>query len=149
MICGALRAAHASKSFMKSILPLCAVVVLLVSVSACSKKSAGNPSAGTPASGDSNALATVVPVAAPTSPAASAAVNSLPQVAQAIESRQYENAVQTLVQLKPATAQMTDAQRLQYQQAVRDATTALLGVKDRDPAAKAAYDKLSRAATGR
>jgi hypothetical protein len=44
---------------------------------------------------------------------------------------------------------MTEAQRLQYQQALRNATTALLQAKDRDPAAKAAYEKLSRAATGR
>ena len=44
---------------------------------------------------------------------------------------------------------MTDAQRLQYQQAVRDATTALLNAKANNPAAQAAYDKLSRAATGR
>lgn len=134
---------------MKKILSRCALVALLFSLSACSKKNEGSADVSAPAGGDSNTPAPAAAAVAPASPAVTAAVNSLPEVTKAMENRQYEAAVQTLVQMKPATVQMTEAQRLQYQQAVRDATTALLGVKDRDPAAKAAYEKLSRAATGR
>lgn len=127
---------------MKKFLQLGIVVGLLTVLPACSKKSEAVTEAPAPDT-------TTAAPAPPANPAAAAAVQSLPQVSQAIQGGQYENAVQTLVQMQPATAQMTDAQRLQYQQAVREATTALLGAKDRDPAAKAAYDKLSRSATGR
>lgn len=66
-----------------------------------------------------------------------------------MQTGQYESAVNTLTQMKLTTPQMTDAQRLQYQQAVRDAATALLSVREKDPAARAAYEKLSQSATGR
>lgn len=66
-----------------------------------------------------------------------------------MQAGQYESAVNTLTQMKQMTPQMTDAQRLQYQQAVRDAATALLNVREKDPAARAAYEKLSQSATGR
>lgn len=130
---------------MKKLLPLCVLVVVLGSLSACSKKSDTASAAAPP----SNSPATANAPTPSNPPAAVAAANALPAVTKAIQRQQYETAVDTLVQMKPATAQMTDAQRLQYQQAVRDATTALLGVKERDPAAKAAYEKLSRSATGR
>jgi len=130
---------------MKKLFSLCILAVILGTLSACSKKNEDNAGAS---AAPSTPETTITP-AQPNNPATVAAVNSLPEVAKALQSQQYETAVQTLVQMKPATAQMTDAQRLQYQQAVRDATTALIGVKDRDPAAKAAYDKLSRSATGR
>ena len=100
---------------------------------------------------------TPAPVAEPAAPVATppvaanaaAPMLSLPQVTQAVQNRQYDQAVQVLTELKPASAQMTEAQRLQYQQAVRDTTLALLQAQDKDPAAKAAYDKLSRSVTGR
>ncbi len=128
---------------MNKLICLATVVGLLTSLTACSKKSEASTEVAAPE-----------PVAAPANPAppnpvATTAVQSLPEVTKAIEGGQYDSAVQTLVQIQPATAQMTDAQRLQYQQAVRDATTALLKAKAGNPAAQAAYDKLSRTATGR
>lgn len=119
-------------------------VGLLAIVTACSSKDESNAAVTPPDPTATAANPTVQPT-----PATTAAIQSLPQVSQAFQTGQYEKAVQTLVEMKTATTQMTDAQRLQYQQAVRDATTALLGAKDRDPAAKAAYEKLSRSATGR
>jgi len=124
---------------MKKLIYLGALFGLLTALTACSKKDEP-PEATEPA-------AAVDPT--PPNPVATAAVQSLPEVSQAIQGGQYETAVQTLVQMQPITAQMTDAQRLQYQQAVRDATTALLSAKAGNPAAQAAYDRLSRAATGR
>ena len=119
---------------------------VLLSLTACSKKTETTQEVTPSAAGG---VAATANTPQQTDPVATAAVQSLPGVSKAIQGGQYENAVQTLVQMKPATAQMTDMQRLQYQQAVRDATTALIGAKDRDPAAKAAYEKLSRSATGR
>ncbi|MEK7781297.1 MAG: hypothetical protein AAB370_07335 [Verrucomicrobiota bacterium] len=129
---------------MKPFLALSTLTALLLALPGC-KDNAGTAET-TPVPETAATPATPVPQP---SPAANAAISSLPDVARAMQSGQYESAVQTLTQMKPATAQMTDAQRLQYQQVVRDATTALLGAMDRDPAAKAAYDKLSRSQTGR
>ena len=129
---------------MKIVIRSLAVSCLIVTLTACSKKDEATSELNTPTTADASTNAPQLAY-----PVATATIQSLPDVSKAIQGGQYETAVQTLVQMKPATAQMTDAQRLQYQQAVRDATTVLISVKDRNPAAQAAYDKLSRSATGR
>jgi uncharacterized lipoprotein YajG len=145
MTCGTHLAADVSKSLMKKILLSLAPILLLGALIGCSKsdqtaEETAPPAAATPAD--------PVAVAQP-SQSANAAINSLPQVNQAVQNRQYENAVQTLNQIQPLTLQMSDQQRLQYQQARQDAAKALIQAMGTDPAAKAAYEKLSRAATGR
>jgi hypothetical protein len=57
--------------------------------------------------------------------------------------------VDTLVQAKASFQNLSDADRAQYQQQVRNATTALLSAKDSDPKAAAAYKRLSQSMTGR
>jgi hypothetical protein len=54
---------------------------------------------------------------------------------------------QLLFKLKSASAQMTDAQRLQYQQAVRNITLAMFHAQDKDPAVKINYGKSNRSVT--
>lgn len=146
MICGARPIASAFNYPMKKLIRLGVIVCLLVTLTACSKKTESTQELTPPAAGSDAAPATTPQQP---DPVVTAAVQSLPQVSKAIQGGQYENAVQTLVQMKPATAQMTDMQKLQYQQAVRDATSALINAMGSDPAAKAAYEKLSRSATGR
>lgn len=122
-------------------------VALLNALVGCSKSKEATTEAA-PATVETGTAATAAPLGQPNA-SANAAMNSLPQVTQAMQNRQYENAVLTLNQIQPLTAQMSEAQRLQYQQARQDATAALIQVMNQDPAAKAAYENLSRAATGR
>ena len=118
--------------------------VVFAGLTACAPKKEAqietSPPVAEPAAPTTTATATV----SPASP-----MMSLPQVTEAVQNLEYDRAVQGLAGLKAARAQMTDAQRLQYQQAVRDTTLALLQAQDKDPAAKAAYEKLSRVVTGR
>ncbi len=73
----------------------------------------------------------------------------LTDVSKAVQNRNYDDAVETLAKLKPLSAQMTDQQRIQYQQALVNTTEALARAKDKDPRAAAAYEKLSRSILGR
>jgi len=130
---------------MKTLIKLCALITVATSILGCSKQteSVGTavvPVTNQPAVSESHS---------PQPGGAVGTLNSLPEVSKAMQSGQYESAVNTLTQMKLTTPQMTDEQRLQYQQAVRDAATALLNVREKDPAARAAYEKLSQSATGR
>ncbi len=121
-------------------------LVFIAVLSSCSKKSDSTLDAPSPPAADPVAANT--PKATAVNTSATQVVPSQ-QVIQDIKAKQYERAVDTLVQIKPQVAQMTDMQRLQYQQAVRDAMNALAAAQDTDPAAKAAYNRMSRAITGR
>jgi hypothetical protein len=130
---------------MNNVIKLCAILTVAALLAGCSKKTEGGGLEVVPATNEQAVAAS----AAPQTGGAVAKLNSLPEVSRAIQSGQYVSAVDTLTQMKQMTPQMTDAQRLQYQQAVRDAATALLAVREKDPAARAAYQKLSQSATGR
>lgn len=131
---------------MKTIPRYLTSLVFIIALSSCSKKSDATVDSSIPTAADSTAAKT--PAATTVNTPASQGVPSQ-QVIQDIKTKQYDRAVNTLVQIKPQVAQMTDAQRLQYQQAVRDAMNALAAAQNTDPAAKAAYNKMSRAITGR
>jgi len=73
----------------------------------------------------------------------------LSDVSQAVQRGQYDGAVNTLSQLSGMTANMTDEDRAKYYQALRATTDALLQAKEKDAAAKAAYQRLSRSVLGR
>lgn len=130
---------------MKNVIKLCAMLTVAALLAGCSKKAESGGTEVVPATNEQ----AIAGSAAPQTGGAVTTLNSLPEVSKAIQSGQYVSAVDTLTQMKQMTPQMTDAQRLQYQQAVRDAATALLAVREKDPAARAAYQKLSQSATGR
>jgi PBP1b-binding outer membrane lipoprotein LpoB len=130
---------------MKNLTRYLTSLVFMIALSGCSKKGDSTADAPSPTVTDTAAK---TPTATPTTSPASQGVPSQ-QVIQDIKAKQYDRAVDTLVQIKPQVAQMTDSQRLQYQQAVRDAMNALAAAQNTDPAAKAAYNKMSRAITGR
>ncbi len=129
---------------MKITIPILCVAVALLA--GCSKKEA--PAASIPPPSQPETAAPPVAATLPHQPVSQAVANAIPEISKAVQSGQYDSAVQQLQQLKPMTAQMSDAQRLQYQQALRDTTAALVNAGN-NPAAKAAYEKLSRMATGR
>jgi len=130
---------------MKTLLELCALITVATSLLGCSRQT---DSAGPEAVPTTNQQ-TSHDISSPQTGSSVNTLTSLPEVSKAMQTGQYESAVNTLTQMKLATPEMTDAQRLEYQQAVRDAATALLNVREKDPAARAAYEKLSRSATGR
>jgi PBP1b-binding outer membrane lipoprotein LpoB len=130
---------------MKTLTRYLTSLVFMIALSGCSKKGDSTVDAPSPTLADAAAK---TPTATPTTSPASQGVPSQ-QVIHDIKAKQYDRAVDTLVQIKPQVAQMTDSQRLQYQQAVRDAMNALAAAQNTDPAAKAAYNKMSRAITGR
>jgi outer membrane murein-binding lipoprotein Lpp len=73
----------------------------------------------------------------------------LSDVGQAVQRGQYEGAVQTLSQLSTMQSSMSEEDRIRYHQALRATTEALMQAKERDAAAKAAYQRLSRSVLGR
>jgi hypothetical protein len=121
------------------------VAALLAGAAGCSK----NESAAidnTPAA----PAASIAQQPAPAKPTVvTPAVASLKNVTPSIQQGNYEAAVDTLVQAKASFQNLSDADRAQYQQQVRNATTALLSAKDSDPKAAAAYKRLSQSMTGR
>jgi len=116
--------------------------VPLIALIGCSK---GEENAGgtNTDSKDSQAVA-----ASDNSPSAQKGAIPTVEIRQAVQQGQYDRAVDVLAQSRPVGPQVTDAQRLRYQQAMQEAAAALLA-KQNDPAAKAAYDRLARSATGR
>jgi PBP1b-binding outer membrane lipoprotein LpoB len=127
---------------MKTITRYLTSLVFIAALSSCSKQN------DTAVEAPATSVADTAPAATIVNTSASQGVPSQ-QVIQDIKTKQYDRAVDTLVQIKPQVAQMTDMQRLQYQQAVRDAMNALAAAQNTDPVAKAAYNKMSRAITGR
>ena len=111
----------------------------LVFAQGCSKSEEASP----------DSPAAEAPVTESSPPAGAPPAVPTAEVKQAIQNRQYDRAVDTLTQVAPTVNRMSDAQRLQYQQAVQDAAAALLAAQNSDPAAKAAYNRLARTATGR
>jgi len=117
---------------------------------ACSKKetTVGNSPVEQPIT-NAPAAAAPEPTAAVAPQQASETPVILTDVSKAVQNRNYDDAVETLAKLKPLSAQMTDQQRIQYQQALVNTTEALARAKDKDPRAAAAYEKLSRSILGR
>ena len=131
---------------MKTLTRYLTSLIFIAALSSCSKK--GDSAMDAPSPSVADPAAAKAPAATVVNTPASQAVPSQ-QIIQDIKTKQYDRAVDTLVQIKPQVTQMTDMQRLQYQQAVRDAMNALAAAQNTDPAAKAAYNKMSRAITGR
>jgi hypothetical protein len=88
--------------------------VVLAGLTACSAKKEALIETSPPVAEPISRATSVTATSNPAEP-----VMTLPQVTEAVQNRQYDRAVEGLAGLKAASAQMTDAQRLQYQQAVR------------------------------
>ena len=122
------------------------VLLLATGLTACSKKDEA-------ATG--NTTATPTATHTPQQPSASASISTSPasaqlqNVAASIQQRNYDAAVDVLVQTKVSLQNLSEADRVQFQQQVRNATTALLSAKTTDPKAAAAYKRLSESMTGR
>jgi len=115
-------------------------VLMLASITACSKKEAA---VVPPAESD--------PVPAQKSQAANAGNTGQldTQVGTALQQRNYDAAVDALAQSGPSNQNLSDAQRIQYMQELQRTMDALARAAQTDAAAKAAYVRLGRVATGR
>ena len=71
------------------------------------------------------------------------------QVGTALQQQNYKAAVDTLAQVSSARQSLSDAQRIQYTQQLQRTMDALAQAATTDAAAKAAYERLGRIATGR
>jgi hypothetical protein len=114
--------------------------LMLATFTACSKKE--TPAASTPPPD---------PVPAQQSDAANAGrIGQLEnQVGTALQQKNYTVAVDSLAQVSRDSQKLSDAQRIQYMQQLKQTMDALAQAAQTDPAAKAAYDRLGRVATGR
>lgn len=115
-------------------------VLMLATLTACSKK---ETSAVPPASSD--------PVPAQQADAGSADnIGQMEkQVGTALQQRNYTAAVDALAQAASSSQSLSDAQRIQYMQQMQRTMDALAKAAENDAAAKAAYQRLGRVATGR
>jgi hypothetical protein len=133
---------------MKLFMRMLSVMTLALVIQACTKKETEVPPAPTPTAETSPSPAPQpgAPVAGGTPVNNSAELNS---ANQAIQQLKYEAAVDALTKVQPTTSTMSDAQRLQYAQQVRNTSELLIQAMPTDPKAKAAYEKLGRNLLGR
>lgn len=153
---------------MKAALVLIGVACLALAVAGCKKEQAVNaPDAAAQASdpaadeaaaqaardAQAQAAAEQARIAQQQQEAANAAQAAqeipLSDVSQAVSRGQYDGAVSTLSQLSGMQSSMSDEDKARYQQALRATTEALMQAKERDAAAKAAYQRLGRQVLGR
>lgn len=144
---------------MKSIHLIAGMALTGLLLAGCGKKD--DPAAGAPATDP--AAEQAAQAAPPPPPDDSAAIAAqaareqqqiaqeipLNEVSQAVQKGQYEGAVNTLGNLGGSAQYMSDEDRARYYQALRATTEALMRAKETDPAAKAAYQRLSRQTLGR
>ena len=133
---------------MKLVVPIVSVTAVALAFSACTKMDTEAPSSPTPTADTSPAPApqpgTPVPNAQPVHVSA-----ELISANQALKQRNYDAAVDALAKVQPTTSTMSDAQRLQYAQQIRNTSELLIQAMGSDPKAKAAYEKLGRNVLGR
>lgn len=131
---------------MTKFLALAFALLLATGLTACSKKDEV-------ATENTTVAPTVTHIsqqpAASTTTIATPASAQLQNVSASIQQRNYDAAVDVLVQTKVSMQNLSEADRAQFQQQVRNATTALLSAKTTDPKAAAAYERLSKSMTGR
>jgi hypothetical protein len=133
---------------MRLVLRIVSLMTVALVFQACTKKETEAPSAPTPTAETSPSPAPQpgTPVSGGTPVNVSAELNS---ANQALQQRNYDAAVDALAKVQPTTSTMSDAQRLQYAQQVRNTSELLIQAMGTDPKAKAAYEKLGRNALGR
>ena len=131
-----------------SFLRIVSLMTVALVFQACTKKETEAPSAPTPTAETppSPAPQPGTPVSGGTPVNVSAELNS---ANQALQQRNYDAAVDALAKVQPTTSTMSDAQRLQYAQQVRNTSELLIQAMPTDPKAKAAYEKLGRNVLGR
>jgi len=132
-------------SYMKRSHHYLLAALLLAALTACSKKEAPAP----PPAPDP-APAAQSPTAQPTTAVKPVDTVQLEnQVGTALQQQNYNAAVDTLAQVNSASQNLTDEQRRQYLQQLQRTMDALAQKAATDAAAKAAYERLGRIATGR
>jgi outer membrane biosynthesis protein TonB len=114
--------------------------LLLATLAACSKKEA----AAVP-----QASSDPVPAQQTGGDSADKIVQLQNQVGTALERKNYTAAADALAQVSPSSQTLSDAQRIQYMQQLRQTMDMLARAAETDPAAKAAYERLGQVATGR
>jgi hypothetical protein len=120
------------------------VFMLGLLMAACHKEDSSNN-----ASGDS---ATVIGGELSTPPDFMGRVDVASQTqaaADALSKQDYESTVGNLIQAKLSYDQMTEAQKLKYDQQVQDTTIKLMEAAQRDAKAAEAYQNFGRLMTGR
>lgn len=130
---------------MKSTACKIGAALMLMSLTACSKKDAPNNAPAV--APETTATTPAQPTATPMAPASGGQLES--RITTALQQQNYDLAVDSLAQVNPAAQNLTDAQRLQYSQQLQNTMQALARAKETDPRAKAAYERLGRIATGR
>lgn len=110
------------------------ILCLVFCFAACSKKT--EEVGAVPAEGDA--------ANTPPSPQVTSALDSIDQ---SIETKQYDAAVQTLIQAKVAAQNEADQQR--YQEKLQETQRALRERAETDPQARQSYEALGRIVTGR
>jgi hypothetical protein len=119
--------------------------LLLAALTACSKKETPAPPPTPDPAPTSQSPATPPTTASPT-----VNMGQLEnQVGTALQQQNYTAAVDTLAQVNSASQNLTDEQRRQYLQQLQRTMDALSQAAATDAAAKAAYERLGRIATGR
>jgi hypothetical protein len=113
---------------------------MLATLTACSKN---ETPAVSPASPDS------IPVQQSDAASADNIVKLESQVGTALQQQNYTVAVDTLAQVGRDSQKLSDAQRIQYMQQLQRTMDELARAAETDAAAKAAYERLGRMATGR
>jgi len=125
------------------------VFALVISFNGCSKKQEATSSPQPAPESSPSPAAQQTRTATPQPAAAVNVVQLENNVNTALKQQNYDAAVDALVQAQSSVANMSDEQRRQYAQQFRNASEALKNASLTDPKARAAYDRMGRAITGR
>jgi len=132
---------------MKCLALFVVATALAVSLNGCSKK---QESATLPQPApESSSPVQQTRIATPQSAATVNVVQLENNVSTALKQQNYDAAVDVLVQAQSSVGNMSEDQRRQYAQQFRNASETLKNASLTDPKAKAAYDRMGRAITGR